>query len=72
MIGYGLPRHSNVEFPDIADIQTYGLKSSTGKMPEKCGDYKPYVRSANNRAQTKRYWKRKARSVAKQEIHLHN
>lgn len=65
---YGIPRTKDVEYPDVGDIQHYGFKSSVGKFPEKCGDYKPYTRNAANRQSTRRYWKRIERAVAHKNI----
>jgi hypothetical protein len=47
-----------IEFPDIADIQAQGRKSSVGRLPEKGGDFKPYVRSAKCRASARRALKK--------------
>ncbi len=49
-----------IEFPDVADIQAMGAKSSTGRLPGKSGDFHPYSRS-KNKTMVRRYWKRRAR-----------
>lgn len=55
---YGLPRHKDVEAPDIGDIKVYGLKTSAGG--------KDYFRGRKRqKAATRRRWKRKARQVNK-------
>lgn len=46
------------EFPDVADIQADGRKSSIGKFPSKNGEYKPYIRSSNKK-KVRRYLKHK-------------
>lgn len=62
---YGLPRDKDIEYPDKADIRQYGLKSSTGRLKTKSGEYKSYTRSAENRKKSRRYFKRKERTVGK-------
>lgn len=53
MKGYGLPRDKDIEFPDVADIRTFGLNFSSGG--------KDYFKNKNKKASIRRYWKRKAR-----------
>ena len=72
MRGYGLPRQDGVEYPDIVDIQHYALKTSTGKIQEPGGDYKPYIRKATHRATARRIWKKKERALTKKEIYLYS
>lgn len=67
MKAYGLPREKNLEYPDVVDIQHYALKSSRGRCKTD-RDYKSYTRSAKNRGLTRRYWKRKERALAKNNI----
>jgi hypothetical protein len=56
MLGYGLPRNKNVEYPDIADIQHYGLNTSAGgKRHQK----------SNKKRRARRLWKKIARRIAK-------
>lgn len=53
MKAYGLPKDKNIEYPDLADIAYFGLK--TGYLHPKRtakGDTKKRVR---------RYWKKKSR-----------
>ena len=38
MKAYGIPRTKDVEWPDVADIQNYGMSSHVGKYPSKSGD----------------------------------
>lgn len=64
---YGIPRIPELEFPDVADIQHLGLASHAGRLPGRSGDYRPYIRG-ENKAKTRRYWKRKARAAGKREI----
>lgn len=37
------------EYPDVADIQNEGRKSSVGRIPNKEHEYKPYSRSKNRK-----------------------
>jgi hypothetical protein len=62
---YGIPRHLEVEFPDVADIQRYGMKSCVGKLK---GDQHSYTRSAESRRQTRRFFKKSERMSSKQFI----
>ena len=67
MRAYGLPRHMDVQYPDIRDIQMYGLASHVGKFPGKSGDYHPYLRS-NHRAWVRRIWKKRERARQAREL----
>jgi hypothetical protein len=58
---YGIPRDPELEYPDVGTIQTYGFKSSCGRLPGKSGDYRPYI-CCVDKARTRRIWKRKART----------
>lgn len=49
-----------IEYPDVADLQSMGAKSSAGQFPGPGGDYRGYSRTANKR-KARRYWKRRAR-----------
>lgn len=51
-----------IEGPDVADIQATGRKSRVGRLPGRSGDYRPYSRG-ENKAKTRRYWKRIARKA---------
>lgn len=64
MKAYGL---QVVEFPDVADIQNMGAKSSCGKFRGKGGDYRGYADGAV-KDRTRRSWKRKARREALNDI----
>lgn len=68
MKAYGIPRIKDVEWPDVADIQNYGMPSHVGKYPSKSGDYKAYTRKAANRQATRRRFKRIERMAAKHNI----
>ena len=67
MKAYGLPRNSNIEFPDIADIAEFALKTSTGQIESLGGDYRGSSKT-KNRNKTRRIWKKKARINAKIDI----
>ncbi len=55
-----------IEYPDVGDIREMGAKSSCGKIAGKSGDFHPYCRG-DNKAKTRRYWKRRARAEGKDE-----
>lgn len=55
-----------IEFPDVADIQEMGAKSSVGTFASRSGDYRGYSRSVR-KAKTRRYLARKARALGKAE-----
>lgn len=61
MKAYGLPRNDDVEFPDVADIHQYGLKSSAGHLRGKGGDIRSSFRNSKSKRNSRRYYKRKAR-----------
>ena len=63
---YGLPRFPEIECPDVSDIQRFALKSSVGRLP--ATEYKNYIRKAQNRTATRRYFKKQARRLSKQQI----
>lgn len=62
MKAYGIPRIVDVQWPDVADIQRYGMKSCVGKL---AGDEHSYTRSAKKRQAVRRYFKRLERQAAK-------
>jgi len=67
MKAYGLPRALDIEHPDLMDIRVYGLKSSTGQIRSKGGDYRGHNKSKTRNA-ARAVWKGKARAAAKQNI----
>jgi len=69
MKGYGLPRDKDIEFPDLLDIQIFGLKTSTGQLKGKGGDYRGSVKT-KNRNRNRRIWKKQLR--AKDKIVVRN
>jgi hypothetical protein len=56
------------EWPDVADIQGMGSKSSTGRNSRKSGDYHSYIRGSEKKAAIRRYWKKAARRAGNDEI----
>lgn len=54
---YGIPRNKDVEWPDVVDIKTYGLKTSIGG--------KDYFKNKHSKRCIRRIWKRKARKEGK-------
>jgi len=58
------------EFPDVHDIQAGARKSSVGRLPEKGGDYKGYIRSSKTKRALRRALKRNARRQGRAEITL--
>jgi hypothetical protein len=67
MRGYGLPRTLDLEFPDVADIQTYGLKSCVGSIRGKGGDHRGIQKSKRKKA-SRRIFKKSARTQMKRNI----
>ena len=65
MKAYGLPRHKDIEYPDVADIQQYGLASHVGRVKTESKEYKSYTRKAIKRREVRRYWKKLARRFNK-------
>lgn len=55
-----MQRVPELEFPDVADIQALGLKSSAGRFRKKGGDFRGYAHG-EDRARTRRSQKRYAR-----------
>jgi len=55
MIGYGLPRNSDVAFPDVADCALYGRPSRFHTLKSKA------------KRSSRRIWKRRARRMARME-----
>lgn len=53
---------------DVADIRALARKSSVGHFATKGGDFRSYTRSAASRAQTRRAFKRGARTAARKAI----
>jgi len=53
MKAYGLPRNDDIEYPDVADIQKYGLKTSRGG--------RDYFKNKKNKDAARRRWKRRER-----------
>jgi len=68
MKGYGLPRTLDMESPDLLDIQVYALKTSTGQIKSKGGDYRGSVKR-KNRVRNRRMWKKIARNQAKRALY---
>ena len=56
-----------IEFPCVADIQEMGAKSSCGKFAARCGHSPRGYANGKQKARSRRYWKRKARSEGKRE-----
>jgi|SaaInl4_150m_RNA_FD_contig_61_270367_length_454_multi_1_in_0_out_0_1 hypothetical protein len=67
MRGYGLPRHKDVECPDLVDIRVYGLKTSTGQIKSKGGDYRGSTKT-KLRNESRRRLKKNERNGAKMGI----
>jgi len=68
MKGYGLPRYPDMDAPDLADIANYGLKTSTGQLKSKGGDFRGSART-KRRNTARRFWKKQARIEAKRTIY---
>lgn len=65
MKAYGLPRIAYLEYPDVGDIQEFGLKSSVGHLRGKGGDIKSYFRNSAVKRSVRRRHKRAARREGK-------
>lgn len=65
---YGLPRLSDIESPDKADIHNWCLKSSAGKFREKGGDFKNSRRNTKKKKQVRRSYKKAERHKAKEAL----
>ena len=55
------------EFPDVGDIQAEARASHVGRLPEKGGDFKPYIRNKAKKAATRRMLKRSDKARAARE-----
>lgn len=60
MKAYGLPRHRDIEFPNLANVAYFGLK--TGRLNRR------WTANGTNKRRARRYWKRKARAKGRKEI----
>lgn len=67
MKAYGVERTLDTENPDIADIAMYGMKTSTGQIIGKGGDFRGHSKT-KTRNIARRRWKRKARAESKKDI----
>lgn len=68
MRGYGLPRHPDLDAPDLVDIGVYGMKTSTGQLQSQGGDYHGSTRK-HKRNRQRRFWKKQERVHAKRDIY---
>ena len=64
---YGLPRTLDIESPDLVDIFNYGLKTSTGQLLSKGGDFRGSVKKKNRKIM-RRFWKKRQRQKQKKEM----
>lgn len=55
----------NTKCPDVAEIQRMGAKSSCGRLREKGGDFKSYIRNPEQKRRQRRWWKKRERSRSK-------
>lgn len=69
MKSYGLPRNLDIEYPDLLDIANYGLKTSTGQIKSKCGDFRGSTRT-KRRNRNRRLWKKRIRQINKHTLYL--
>ena len=69
MIAYGHPMNKNLEAPDIADIQEYGLKTSVGSVKGKGGDYPTlYFNTSQAKRTARRVWKKRERQIVRMQL----
>ena len=61
MIAYGLPRNTDVSYPDLGAIYTYALPGGAGNLPGHGGDIHDFFRSPAQKARIRRAYKRRAR-----------
>ena len=66
---YGMKRISELEYPDVADIQILGLKSSAGQLRKKSGDFCGYV-SSSAKHYVRRTQKRSARRDGREQAKI--
>ncbi len=69
MKAYGLPRNSEVQFPDLADIAQYGLASHAGHLRGKGGDIRSSFKNPEAKGRSRRLYKRRARQEGKELCH---
>ena len=62
---YGIPKHPNVESPDLGDIREFGLKSAVGHLRGRGGEYRSHFTSPTAKARTRRLFKRAARAAGR-------
>ena len=67
MKAYGIPRYTDLQSPDKQDILNFGLKSSKGRLCKKGGDIRSSQKATSKQA-TRRYWKKKERSIVSRNI----
>ena len=67
MKAYGLPRTLDIENPDLMDIFTYALKTSTGQIKSKGNCYRGSVKT-KNRNKNRRIYKKQERTHVKRDI----
>lgn len=67
MKAYGIPRNTDIESPDVADIGEYGLSSRYGRLPGKGGDIRSMFKNADSKRSARRRYKRKARAEGKRD-----
>lgn len=65
---YGIPRVIWAQYPDLVDIENFGLKSSVSRIRSKSGDIKNSFRNPDIKRARRRIYKTRARQEAKQEI----
>jgi hypothetical protein len=70
MKAYGIPRDKEKLSPDAGTIREYGMKSSAGKLREKSGEFKGYIRGSASKRRTRRRFKRNERARACREIEI--
>jgi len=65
MKAYGMRRDPELEGPDKAEIQELALKSSTGCLKTKSGEYRGIIKNKDKKARTRRAMKKVARREGK-------
>jgi len=67
MKAYGVPRVPQIESPDLADIAEFGMKSSTGQIRGKGGDFRG-SQTSDGRKKARRSFKKAERMNVKQSL----
>ena len=68
MRGYGLPRNTDVGYPDVLDIQRYARSTGIGRVHGSKTAQHSYTRSSETRKKVRRIWKKKERAAVRRSM----